>query len=72
MGRKMTATKTATDIIESAPMGFRQWVIVVICIGVLALDGYDVLSIAFAAPGLAEEWGLSKAALGIILPLEWR
>jgi MFS family permease len=51
-------------------MGFRQWGIVVICIGVLALDGYDVLSIAFAAPGLAEEWGLSKAALGIILPLE--
>ena len=66
----MTATKTASDIIESAPMGFRQWGIVVICIGVLALDGYDVLSIAFAAPGLAEEWGLSKAALGIILPLE--
>jgi len=66
----MTAAKTASDVIESAAMGFRQWVVVAICIVVLALDGYDVLSIAFAAPGLAEEWGLSKTALGIILPLE--
>jgi len=29
-----------------------------------------ILSISFAAPGMTEEWGLSKAALGVILPLE--
>ena len=47
-----------------------QWCVVVICIGIMALDGYDVLSIAFAAPGISVEWGLSKATLGIILSLE--
>lgn len=56
--------------IQNEAMGTRQWLIVAICIGILAIDGYDVLSIAFAAPGITAEWGLSKAALGAILPLE--
>jgi benzoate transport len=56
--------------IQDQPMGKRQWLIVAICIGILAMDGYDVLSIAFSAPGITADWNLSKAALGIILPLE--
>ena len=56
--------------IESNKMNSGQWIIVAICLGLLALDGYDVLAISFAAPGMTEEWGLSKAALGVILPLE--
>ncbi len=58
------------DTLQHAPMGIRQWYVVVICVGVMALDGYDVLSIAFAAPGITQEWGLSKSTLGIILSLE--
>ena len=60
----------ALERIHQEPMKARQWYIVAICIGILALDGYDVLSIAFAAPGMTAEWGLSKAVLGIILPAE--
>ena len=56
--------------LKTERMGIGQWFIVFICVGILALDGYDVLSIAFAAPGMTAEWGLSKAALGFILPLE--
>jgi benzoate transport len=56
--------------IQEGPMSRRQWGIVGLCIAVLAMDGYDVLSIAFAAPGITAEWNLSKAALGVILPLE--
>lgn len=56
--------------IKSAPMGVRQWLVVFICIGALALDGYDVLSIAFAAPGLSAEWGITKAQLGLVLPMD--
>jgi predicted MFS family arabinose efflux permease len=58
------------DSINNGAMKSGQWLIVAICLGLLALDGYDVLSISFAAPGMTEEWGLSKAALGVILPLE--
>lgn len=35
-----------------------------------ALDGFDVLSISFAAPGIAREWGIDRAALGIVLSME--
>ena len=52
------------------PMSVRQWYVVAICIGIMALDGYDVLSIAFAAPGITAEWGISKATLGVVLSLE--
>lgn len=60
----------ALERIQQEPMKIGQWYVVAICIGILALDGYDVLAIAFAAPGMTAEWGLSKAVLGIILPLE--
>lgn len=35
-----------------------------------ALDGFDVLSISFASPGIASEWGIDRAALGIVLAME--
>jgi len=56
--------------LQQEPMSAGQWYVVAICIGILALDGYDVLSIAFAAPGITAEWGISKATLGVVLSLE--
>ncbi len=35
-----------------------------------AIDGFDVLSISFAAPGIAKEWGTTQAALGIVMSME--
>ncbi|MXO87279.1 MFS transporter [Altererythrobacter aestuarii] len=35
-----------------------------------ALDGFDVLSSAFAAPGIAADWGVERAELGIMLSAE--
>ncbi|GAB3378191.1 MFS transporter [Spongiibacter taiwanensis] len=66
----MSTHQSSLQILQESPMNRAQWLVVTICIGVLALDGYDVLSIAFAAPGMTAEWGLSKAVLGMILPLE--
>jgi benzoate transport len=34
------------------------------------LDGYDVLSIAFASPGIAADWGIDRAVLGVVLSME--
>lgn len=60
----------ALERLRSEPMNIGQWFIVSICVGTLALDGYDILAIAFAAPGMTGEWGLSKSVLGIVLSLE--
>jgi benzoate transport len=43
---------------------------IVVCILLTALDGFDVLSISFASPGIAAEWGINRAALGIVLSME--
>lgn len=57
-------------VIAAAPMRTLQIVVVALCIALNALDGFDVLAISFAAPGIAEEWGVDKTTLGIVLSME--
>lgn len=57
-------------IVGRAPMGWAQIVAVGITVLLNALDGFDVLSISFAAPGIAQEWGIDRAALGVVLSIE--
>ncbi|HWI87473.1 MAG TPA: MFS transporter [Sphingomonas sp.] len=47
-----------------------QIVAVMICILLNALDGFDVLSISFASPGIAAQWRVDRAALGVVLSME--
>lgn len=57
-------------IIDDNPMGVRQWIVVALMVALNALDGFDVLSSAFAAPGITREWGIDRSALGIVLSAE--
>lgn len=61
---------TPKSIMEHGPMSAAQWAAVVVTIGLNALDGFDVLSISFASPGIARDWGLGPAMLGWILSME--
>lgn len=68
-----TAEAAGTDprkIIDDTPMGARQWIVVFLMILLNALDGFDVLSSAFAAPGITAEWKIERAALGVVLSAE--
>jgi len=47
-----------------------QVVVVVITVLLNAMDGFDILSIAFAGPGIAREWGINQLGLGIVLSME--
>lgn len=58
------------DVIANSPMSALQIAVVGITIGLNALDGFDVLSISFASPGIAAEWGIERDALGIVLSME--
>jgi len=44
--------------------------VVAITVGLCALDGFDVLAISFASPGIAHEWRINRAALGVVLSME--
>lgn len=45
----------AAALIELSPMRGRQWLAVLITVLLNALDGFDVLSSAFAGPGIKAE-----------------
>ena len=45
-------------------MDWRQIAAVAVCVALNGLDGFDVLAISFAAPGIAAEWGIDRAMLG--------
>ncbi|MBS0387307.1 MAG: MFS transporter [Proteobacteria bacterium] len=51
-------------------MHWRQVLAVAACVALNSLDGFDVLAISFAAPGIATEWGITKAMLGVVLSVE--
>ncbi len=58
------------EVIDHSAMAGFQILIIAITICLNALDGFDVQSIAFASPGIAREWGVDLAALGIVLSME--
>ncbi len=58
------------DVLAQAPMSRLQIAVVGITIALNALDGFDILSISFASPGIATEWGIDRGALGIVLSME--
>ena len=58
------------EVIAKNPMSRLQIAVVAITVGLNALDGFDVLAISFASPGIARDWGIDRAALGIVLSME--
>lgn len=52
-------------LIARSPMHIRQFILVVLCCLINMADGYDVLSLALAAPQLTKEWGVAPQMLGI-------
>jgi MFS family permease len=51
-------------------MSVLQIVVIGLTIALNALDGFDVMAISFASPGIAAEWKIDRAALGIVLSME--
>lgn len=58
------------SLLLDAPLTGRQTVAIAMCVLLNALDGFDVLSMSFAGPGIAAEWELDKAVLGWVLSME--
>ncbi len=54
------------ETLAKSPMCWLQIAAVIITIGLNGLDGFDVLSMSFALPGVAKEWGVQPGALGIL------
>ena len=53
-----------------SPMTTMQVIIIALTVGLNGLDGFDVLSISYASPGIAAQWGIERGALGLVLVAE--
>ncbi len=58
------------ETLNAAAMSRLQYVIVALTVALNALDGFDVMAISFASPGIAVEWKTTMAGLGLILSME--
>lgn len=58
------------SLLADKPMSRQQIAVVGLCILLYAIDGFDVLSISFASPSLAADWGLERSELGLVLSME--
>jgi MFS transporter, AAHS family, vanillate permease len=64
------STNDPRATLAGAPMSALQVIAIAITIGLNALDGFDVLSSAFASPGISAEWHVVPKALGIVLSMD--
>lgn len=69
-GNPAIAAVDPRDMVGDGSLRWRQVVVIAICVLLNALDGFDVLAISFASPGIAAEWGIDRAALGVVLSME--
>ncbi len=62
--------KTPREIVDEGRLSGWQIAALGMTILLNALDGFDVMSISFAAPGIAEEWQVPQDVLGWVLSME--
>ncbi len=58
------------ETLNASPMSRLQLIVIAITVALNGLDGFDVLSISFASPGIAAAWHINRAELGIVLSME--
>jgi benzoate transport len=55
--------------LSERPMTTFQFGVIAVLFCLNGLDGFDVLAISFAAPGIVHEWAISPRALGAVISL---
>lgn len=62
-----TARLDIQQFIDGKPVGPFQWRVLILCLIVLVLDGFDIVAMGFIAPALVNDWHISREALGPVL-----
>lgn len=63
----MVDARDVRRLIDESPMARVQVAALAVTVILSGLDGYDVLSVTFAAPSLSHAWRIGKAAVGVML-----
>jgi len=65
----MSKTVDVAEIIADQPFGPFHVRIIVLCLLIQFLDGFDTQALAFAGPALRDAWGLGPQGLGTVVSL---
>lgn len=57
-------------LLATSPMTRLQLIACIVTVFLNALDGFDVLAISFATPGILKEWQISRVDFGIVASME--
>jgi MFS transporter, AAHS family, 4-hydroxybenzoate transporter len=60
----MERTIDLAEVLDRQRLGRPLLTVIVLCALVTLADGYNISAAGFAAPGIVEDWGLSRASLG--------
>jgi AAHS family 4-hydroxybenzoate transporter-like MFS transporter len=63
----MKTVATLESLLDSRKITARQWLIALMIMLVLIVDGLDIQLLALVAPAVIEDWGSSRAAFGIAM-----
>lgn len=53
--------------INERALSFNQWILVLLCFLIVAVDGMDVAIMGFIAPSILADWNISKPAFGLVM-----
>ncbi|CAM4152198.1 MFS transporter [Kerstersia similis] len=57
------------SFIDSRPIAWPQYLLAALCFLVVMTDGIDVAIMAYLAPSIMQEWGISRTQFGIVMSL---
>ena len=63
----MTRTVDIKGFIDDRPVSAYQWLVVALCFLVVVADGMDVAIMGFVTPPILQDWGVSRAAFGLVI-----
>src|SRR5450830_1843034 len=61
------STLNVREFINARALSPNQWVLVLLCFFIVAVDGMDVAIMGFVAPSILAEWGISRPAFGMVM-----
>jgi len=65
--RPATGTLDVQSLIDSQRFSAYQWLILILCFLIVAVDGFDTAAMGYVAPALVQDWGIEKSSLGPVM-----
>ncbi|MDF3880964.1 MFS transporter [Cupriavidus basilensis] len=66
---KASSQINVQEFLDSRPFGPFHWKILLLCLTILILDGFDIVAMGFIAPALVADWRIPREALGPVLSM---